>query len=169
MTAMPEMVSLFNGMGGACAALISISEFHHLGRNIEATGGMGEQAVAQSGFILELVIIAAGVVIGAVSFAGSIIAWGKLNGKIKDFTFKGQHLVNLLVLGITIAIACYFVIAGPLCVDIDEVSKVIPQLSINAAPIFYILFGFALLYGVLFVLPFVGAYMHVVISLLKSF
>lgn len=69
MTAMPELVSLFNGMGGACAALISILEFDKL-----QTKG-------------ELLIILAGLIIGSVSFAGSIIAWGKLNGKIKDIAF----------------------------------------------------------------------------------
>ena len=83
MTAMPEMVSLFNGMGGACAALISIIEFDHLINN---------PVVVNSGHIL---IIFLGLVIGSVSFAGSVVAWGKLNGKFGDFSFKGQHIVNL--------------------------------------------------------------------------
>jgi len=164
MTAMPEMVSMFNGMGGACAALISISEFHHL----SSGAGSGEYADVNS-FILELVIIVAGLVIGSVSFAGSVIAWGKLNGKIKDFTFKGQHIVNLLVLGITLFLACYFVIAAPLRDDLDEVRKIIPVLGDSSAPIFFTLFAFALLYGVFFVLPIGGADMPVVISLLNSF
>lgn len=171
---MPEMVSLFNGMGGACAALISISEFHHLSRPVTLdmpllSVGNASQDFTANAFILQLVIITAGLVIGSVSFAGSIIAWGKLNGKIKDFTFKGQHIVNLLVLAITLGLAVYFVISGPLRDDLDDVRKILPVLNEGAAPIFYILFAFALLYGVFFVLPIGGADMPVVISLLNSF
>src|SRR3954471_22224151 len=82
MTSMPEMVSLFNGMGGACAALISITEFNHLSDSLAlAVGGDGEVR-------LTLLIIFAGLIIGSVSFAGSMIAWGKLNGKVKDFSFS---------------------------------------------------------------------------------
>lgn len=174
MTAMPEMVSLFNGMGGACAALISISEFHHLSRPVTLdmpllSAGNASQDFTANAFILQLVIITAGLVIGSVSFAGSIIAWGKLNGKIKDFTFKGQHIVNLLVLAITVGLAVYFVISGPLRDDLDDVRKILPVLNEGAAPVFYILFAFALLYGVFFVLPIGGADMPVVISLLNSF
>lgn len=171
MTAMPEMVSLFNGMGGACAALISISEFHHLANpeGLTLYPPLSSLAPNATDFILELVIIAAGLVIGSVSFAGSIIAWGKLNGKIKDFTFKGQHIVNLLVLAITLGLAVYFVITGPVRDYLDDVKKILPVLSENSTPIFYILFAFALLYGVFFVLPIGGADMPVVISLLNSF
>lgn len=94
MTAMPEMVSMFNGMGGACAALISVVEFNHLQRaaNITETAKtelgtftltfVGESHVS-AGFLL---IICLGLIIGSVSFAGSMIAWGKLNGKVKDFS-----------------------------------------------------------------------------------
>lgn len=171
MTAMPEMVSLFNGMGGACAALISISEFHHLSNPQIMLAGepLEPLAVMPTNFILTLVVIAAGLVIGSVSFAGSVIAWGKLNGKVKDFTFKGQHIVNLLVLAITVALACYFVIAGPVRDDLDDVRRSLPVLSQNAVPIFYTLFAFSLLYGVFFVFPIGGADMPVVISLLNSF
>src|SRR5204862_2760145 len=66
MTAMPEMVSLFNGMGGACAALISIAEFSHLLREIEQGGNAGEH----TGKVL---IIALGLIIGSVFFAGSMV------------------------------------------------------------------------------------------------
>src|SRR5882757_1739022 len=89
MTAMPEMVSLFNGMGGACAALISITEFNHLSQSFALVLG-GDSEIR-----LTLLVIFAGLIIGSVSFAGSMIAWGKLNGTIKDFSFKGQHLVNM--------------------------------------------------------------------------
>src|ERR1700712_2511204 len=102
MTAMPEMVSLFNGMGGACAALISIVEFNHLTKSLtgwrsfpplaklELTGW----SAVSSGHIL---IIVLGLIIGSVSFAGSMVAWGKLNGKVKDFSFKGQQAFNIVL------------------------------------------------------------------------
>lgn len=94
MTAMPEMVSLFNGMGGACAMLISIIEFNHLNvlltsvqRELVSSPLTAETPDALPGFLLIIVI---GLIIGSVSFAGSIIAWGKLNGRVKDFHLKGN-------------------------------------------------------------------------------
>jgi NAD(P) transhydrogenase subunit beta len=143
MTAMPEMVSMFNGMGGACAALISIVEFDHL----EHAGLQGE------GIVLIMIIILAGLVIGSVSFAGSMVAWGKLNGRIKDFAFRGQHFLNILILVIVLGLATY--IAGWQ-----------PE---QARMIFFIIFALSLLYGVFFVMPIGGADMPVVISLLNSF
>ncbi|MEY3560765.1 MAG: hypothetical protein RIS12_1198, partial [Bacteroidota bacterium] len=114
MTAMPEMVSLFNGMGGACAALISLVEFDHLahldpimaGVLLMSAGG----ASAVKGFLL---IVVLGLIIGSVSFAGSIIAWGKLNGSIKDFSFKGQHIFNILLLAVIVALAVYLILLLP--------------------------------------------------------
>lgn len=142
MTAMPEMVSLFNGMGGACAALISIVEFDHVLRM---------PAIVEAGHLL---IILAGLIIGSVSFAGSMIAWGKLNGSIKDFSFRGQHLVNLFFLALMLGISVYMLVT---------VDNGVP------AHFFYLLLALALLYGVLFVMPIGGADMPVVISLLNSF
>lgn len=153
MTAMPEMVSLFNGMGGACAALISLVEFDHLMHAESAmviTALMGENTAALQGFLL---IIVLGLIIGSVSFAGSIIAWGKLNGSIKDFSFKGQHIFNLVLLGIILGLAIYL----------------IAFLPAQGAIIFYVLFALSLLYGTFFVFPIGGADMPVVISLLNSF
>lgn len=171
MTAMPEMVSIFNGMGGACAALISISEFHHLSSQQGYTEypPSGAETPGASGFILQLVIIAAGLVIGSVSFAGSIVAWGKLNGKIKDIAFKGQHLINLFLLAVTLVLAVYFVIYAPLRDDLDDVRKILPVVNEHAVPIFFVLFAISVLYGIFFVLPIGGADMPVVISLLNSF
>ena len=146
MTAMPEMVSLFNGMGGACAALISVVEFNHLYAAIEIPG----YDVMPFGTLL---IIILGLVIGSVSFAGSIIAWGKLNGSIKDFSFKGQHIVNLVILAIIIILSA-LLLSG----RVEQ-----PQI------IFYSIFGLSLFYGVFFVMPIGGADMPVVISLLNSF
>ena len=95
MTAMPELVSFFNGMGGACAALISISEFRDVILN---TGTSNDANIIQQVGQGKLLVILLGLIIGSVSFAGSMIAWGKLNGRIKDFAFKGQHLFNLVLL-----------------------------------------------------------------------
>ncbi|MFM2232847.1 MAG: hypothetical protein RJB31_1548, partial [Bacteroidota bacterium] len=114
MTAMPEMVSLFNGMGGACAALISVIELRHL------THGFDPATYASNGYTFfsgldgtTMLIIFLGLIIGTVSFSGSMIAWGKLNGKIKDFAFKGQHIINLVILLLNIAIAAFVLVARP--------------------------------------------------------
>lgn len=150
MTAMPEMVSLFNGMGGACAALISVVEFDHLAFSVVPGS---HEIIYPASMIGHVLIIVLGLIIGSVSFAGSIIAWGKLNGKIKDFAFKGQHIFNLLLLGIIIGLAVY--LTG--------------WMPANGKLIFYIIFALSLLYGVFFVFPIGGADMPVVISLLNSF
>ena len=150
MTSMPELVSFFNGMGGACAALISIVEFDYLYR---------ENRIADAGLFSDLVpaghyiAIIAGTIIGSVSFIGSMIAWGKLSGKIKDYSFKGQHLFNLIVLLFTIAMAIYTYFSNSQTANIP----------------FFITVALAVLYGVFFVLPIGGADMPVVISLLNSF
>src|SRR5688572_29978409 len=152
MTAMPEMVSMFNGMGGACAALISIVEFNHL-IHLEdfVTYPYPETDVPDStGMILIMVL---GLIIGSVSFAGSMIAWGKLNGTVKDFSFKGQHLVNIGLLIVILGLAVYLIGWTPASAQI----------------IFYSIFVLSLLYGVFFVFPIGGADMPVVISLLNSF
>src|SRR5450432_1554100 len=113
MTAMPEMVSMFNGMGGACAALISIVEFNHLMKNLHWTvypplSSLGSNRIeAIPGG--ELLIILAGLIIGSVSFAGSMIAWAKLNGSIKDFSFRGQHIVNMILLAAAFALSALII------------------------------------------------------------
>jgi NAD(P) transhydrogenase subunit beta len=152
MTAMPEMVSMFNGMGGACAALISVVEFDHLMKPISHSFD-GQPVISFSGSNSFLLIIVLGLIIGSVSFAGSMIAWGKLNGRIKDFAFKGQHILNILLLLVILGMATYLVGWTPG----------------NAKIIFYVIFALSLLYGVFFVFPIGGADMPVVISLLNSF
>lgn len=155
MTAMPEMVSMFNGMGGACAMLISIVEFNHFKHVVFPEGG----EVLSSGVKIDgsaigfLVIIFAGLIIGSVSFAGSMIAWGKLNGKVKDFSFKGQHIFNIGLLLAILGLTVY----------------VIANLSASNYFLFYFILALSLLYGVFFVFPIGGADMPVVISLLNSF
>lgn len=150
MTAMPEMVSLFNGMGGACAALLSIVEFNHLFQANKMLDSTFFSDVVPAG---EYLTIIAGTIIGTVSFAGSAIAWGKLNGKVKDFSFKGQHIINLVILGLAILFSI-------LAYTANVSSAVMP---------FFITVALAFMYGIFFVLPIGGADMPVVISLLNSF
>ena len=157
MTAMPEMVSMFNGMGGACAALISIVEFNHLDKiyfqvllNSKIDPVFFDRFPNIGGTLL---IILLGLIIGSISFAGSMIAWGKLNGKIKDFSFKGQHIVNILILLVIAFLASDLIYSKPL----------------YAYSLIVIILVLSLLYGVFFVFPIGGADMPVVISLLNSF
>ncbi len=145
MTSMPELVSLFNGMGGACAALISIIEFKHITTLNSAVEGVTPYSTYLSIF--------AGLIIGSVSFAGSMVAWGKLNGTVKDFSFKGQQVFNILLFVFAIALSGYLIV----------------NLNPTNDYLFYVVFVAALLYGVLFVFPIGGADMPVVISLLNSF
>jgi len=142
MTAMPEMVSLFNGMGGACAMLISIVEYNKM--------MSGEGGAPQTGTLL---VVALGMLIGTVSFAGSVIAWGKLNGRIKDRAVPGGQIINFILFAGLIGL----------------VVTVVGQFAPNMPGLFYGILALAALYGILFVMPIGGADMPVVISLLNSF
>lgn len=185
MTAMPEMVSMFNGMGGACAALISINEFNHFLKEsfvIRVNDPMDTSVLGQ-GIAVDygmLITIFLGLIIGSVSFAGSMIAWGKLNGKIKDWSFKGQHLVNLVVLGLVLGLTIFLISTINSSYEIENgfLTNTANKVSINAQLVnihtsvyvlFYLIFFLALVYGVFFVAPIGGADMPVVISLLNSF
>ena len=98
MTAMPQLVSLFNGMGGAAAALISLMEFPHISSSLIAEHGM------LNGHTIAILL---GLVIGSVSFAGSMIAFGKLDGKIGDFRASFFRYVNLALLVATFGFTIY--------------------------------------------------------------
>ncbi len=136
MTAMPQMVSMFNGMGGACAALIAMVEM-----NTHHPQEFGHR------FIIFLSLM-----IGTVSFAGSMVAFGKLEGKIKDYGSKVQQITNN-----TIVFAILALIIGV---------SLIPAWGDF---FIWVVFAASLIYGILFVLPIGGADMPVVISLLNSF
>ena len=138
MTAMPQMVSLFNGMGGACAAIISIVEFQNHGFS---SGSYGNE-----------IIIMAGLLIGSVSFSGSMIAFGKLDGKIGDKAFPGQSIINLVILLAAVGISAYVI-----------------SIHQSNMTLLWAVLILSLLYGIMFVLPIGGADMPVVISLLNSF
>ena len=81
MTAMPQLVSFFNGMGGAAAALISMMEFPHVSPELIAKSGMA------NGHVLAILL---GLMIGTISWAGSMIAFGKLDGWIGDLRVKSM-------------------------------------------------------------------------------
>ncbi len=177
MTAMPEMVSLFNGMGGACAALIGIVEYNHL-LHPHPFENISNKIFSFNPFPIEaypittLLIITLGLIIGTISFAGSMIAWGKLNGRVKDFSFKGQHILNIGLL-LIIAILSYELISktsNPSQVNLNHTLGwgTHPEIRILQV-LFYSIFLLCILYGVFFVLPIGGADMPVVISLLNSF
>jgi NAD(P) transhydrogenase subunit beta len=143
MTAMPQMVSIFNGMGGICAGLIGMIEFTHLANHSAGASLM-------TGHSLTILV---GLIIGSISFAGSVIAFLKLNGNLGDYSFKGQSYFNMLFLAAVMVMAYYV-------------------MSINGAQattMMYVLFIVACIYGVSFVMPIGGADMPVVISLLNSF
>ncbi len=147
MTAMPQLVSLFNGMGGAAAALISLMEFPHISNDLIAEHGM------LNGHTIAILL---GLIIGSVSFAGSMIAFGKLDGWIGDIRAKFTRYVNLAFLAGIFGFLIYMLTLNP-----DQ--------AVDLQPMVYILLGLSLLYGVFFVMPIGGADMPVVISLLNSF
>jgi H+-translocating NAD(P) transhydrogenase subunit beta len=141
MTAMPQMVALFNGVGGGAAALIALAEFHNL------APGVGH---LQKDVSVSLVLSA---LIGSISFAGSMIAFGKLQELIsgQPITYPGQKAVNAGLLA-ALLVAGIAIVAGA-----------------EQQWILWVLIAGALTFGVLFVLPIGGADMPVVISLLNAF
>jgi H+-translocating NAD(P) transhydrogenase subunit beta len=136
MTDMPQMIALYNGMGGGAAAAIAAVELYS----------------GNEHNLVHLTMAAIGGFIGSVSFSGSLIAFGKLQGLItKSIRFKGQKLCNLAVLLATAALGVMVVSgmqSGPLAVSL--------------------FFAFALLLGIAMTLPIGGADMPVVISLYNA-
>lgn len=148
MTSMPEMVALFNGFGGLASLLVGWAEYQ---KQINT----GEIVNESSGSLL---IIILAILIGGVTFTGSIIAWGKLSGKVptRPIQYKGQQVVNSLVLLLLLTGSILF---GPLR-------------GLELLNTYHILIGIIVissLLGVLFVIPIGGGDMPVVISLLNSY
>ncbi len=137
MTAMPQLVSVFNAVGGGAAALVGIHDYSTLGSHVTAATSVTT--------LLD-------VIIGSVTFSGSIIAAGKLQGLITSapVTFRGQRIVNLLLAAVTLAFGGYL-IASP---SLAALGVVIAA---------------ALIFGISMVMPIGGADMPVVISLLNAF
>ncbi len=143
MTAMPEMVAVFNGFGGAASGLVAVGEY------LRVAGGAGGETLAiDSG-----VSIMAGTLIGAVTFSGSMIAFGKLQGFVTGNAISNP-LVKFsagLLLGVAVVLAVYLV-----------------GFESNLA-FYWGLIAAALILGVLFVIPIGGADMPVVVALLNSY
>ncbi len=136
MTAMPQLVSFFNATGGAASALVALIEYS----NPENTSSL---------------VTILGLIIGSIAFSGSMIAYGKLDGKIRDIFASFMKYINLAILLVIIGLSVYILM--------------------NVAPfetritLVWLLLALSLVYGVLFVMPIGGADMPVVISLLNSF
>jgi len=141
MTAMPQMVALFNGVGGGAAALIALAELHRI---------LPEPGAPKVDISIAIVLSA---LIGSISFAGSMVAFAKLQELIggRPITYPGQQFVNGAVF-LVAAAAGIALVAG-----------------IQDEWLLWVLVGASLLFGVLFVLPIGGADMPVVISLLNAF
>ena len=144
MTAMPQMVALYNGMGGGAAAGIAAMELF----GNKTRGGK------------ELTVTLLGALIGAVSLSGSLVAWAKLDGVItKPLQIRGQQIINGAVMLATLAVGGYLVFAAH---DGAVLTTVMP------ARIWFF-FGGALLFGILMSLPIGGADMPVLISVYNAF
>ena len=140
MTAMPQMVALYNGMGGGAAGAIAAVEL--FGAKTPGT--------------TQLVVTLVGALIGSISLSGSLIAWAKLQGVIKKpLRVRGQQYFNLLVLVGTLAIAGYLV----------DVAQGASSQLLSTPQLIYAFFACALIYGILMTLPIGGADMPVVISI----
>jgi len=139
MTAMPEMVAIFNGFGGGASALVAWGEFSRLDPALFEL-----QSLATTGL---------SILIGSITFTGSFIAFGKLKGFINGgrIALPGQNYINLVLTAVALALVAWF--------TVEPASQ----------PVFWVLFGLALLIGVLTVLLIGGADMPVVISLLNSY
>jgi NAD(P) transhydrogenase subunit beta len=137
MTAMPQMVAIFNGVGGGAAALVALAEWH------EAVDPVWDETLS----------IALSALIGSISFAGSIVAFAKLQELVsgRPIVFPAQNILNVLVLG------------GAAVLGVVAVAGVEEQW------VLYSLIALAAIFGVMFVLPIGGADMPVVISLLNAF
>ena len=141
MTAMPQMVALFNGVGGGAAALVALAEFHAHAPDVGRLSAESSISIVLSALI------------GSISFAGSMVAFGKLQDLIsgRPIVYPGQQVGNILLLVALVAIGIV-ICAGP-----------------QRQALLIVLICGSLLFGVLFVLPIGGADMPVVISLLNAF
>jgi NAD(P) transhydrogenase subunit beta len=137
MTAMPQMVAIFNGVGGGAAALVALAEWHN------AFGPTWDETLS--------IVLSA--LIGSISFAGSIVAFAKLQELVsgRPIVFPAQNIVNVLVLAGAVALG------------------LVALAGVEDEWVLYALIALAALFGIMFVLPIGGADMPVVISLLNAF
>jgi NAD(P) transhydrogenase subunit beta len=139
MTAMPQLVSLYNATGGGASMLVALLEY----------------PAAAAGDVGSILVTVLGLIIGAVAFSGSMVAFGKLDGRVGDIMKPFMTYINLILMVLTLGLGA-FIVASP-----NPPTEMIWAI--------YALFGLSLVYGVMFVMPIGGADMPVVISLLNSF
>ncbi|WP_297087858.1 NAD(P)(+) transhydrogenase (Re/Si-specific) subunit beta [uncultured Draconibacterium sp.] len=139
MTAMPQLVSLYNATGGGASMLVALLEY----------------PAAAAGDVQSILVTVLGLIIGAVAFSGSLIAFGKLDGRVGDIMKPFMTYLNLVLLIATVIMGVYIIIS--------------PNQPAEMMWAIYALTALALVYGVMFVMPIGGADMPVVISLLNSF
>ncbi len=164
MTGMPELVALFNGFGGLASVLVAMSDYwgrymaspHSVGNTASATPGLGEMLSDDYGAAVWAVAVVLSILIGAVTFTGSLIAMGKLSGKIKGapILLPGRHFILGALFLIAIGAAWFAGFGG---------------MGSDAAAGLIGLAAVAGLIGILAVIPIGGADMPVVVSLLNSY
>jgi H+-translocating NAD(P) transhydrogenase subunit beta len=145
MTAMPQMVAIFNGAGGGAAAVVALSEFLNSVKDAPAAAPLLP--------VVPMIATLLGAVIGSVSLTGSVVAFGKLQGVIpsRPVSLPGQNVIAALVLGALLVLGVLLAVVT------------------NSIALFLIFVALALVAGVLIVMPIGGADMPVVISLLNSY
>lgn len=150
MTAMPELVALLNGFGGGASLLVGWAEFVQIGRGGEILPGVGAGMPAFTAVVIYLAMV-----IGGLTFTGSMVAWGKLAGKLSGspITFKGQRLGNAILITVAVILGVAFTLL---------------RQEDQATTLLYAFLILALLLGILLVIPIGGGDMPVVISLLNS-
>ena len=136
MTAMPQLVSFYNATGGAASALVALMEYSNPNNSA-------------------ILVTLLGLIIGSIAFSGSMIAYGKLDGKVKDIFTPIMTYLNLFILAVIVALTVYIMVGSA-----SYETRVL---------LVYALLVISLIYGVTFVMPIGGADMPVVISLLNSF
>ena len=144
MTAMPQMVAIFNGAGGGAAAVVAVAEF------LRDAGAEGHPDLLPLPFIIATLL---GAIIGSVSLTGSIVAFGKLQGFIapRPVKYPGSQVVTAVLALALLAIGIYVAVV------------------VNSIPLFLLFVILSLALGVQLVMPIGGADMPVVISLLNSY
>ena len=144
MTALPQLVAGFHSLVGLAAVFVAAAAFYQ-----PEAYGIGETGNIAMGSIIEMSI---GVAIGAITFTGSLIAFGKLQGVLsgKPFVFKGQHIVNLAVFAVIVGL-------------------IIQLIGVQTTETFWLIVILSLMFGFMIILPIGGADMPVVVSMLNSY
>lgn len=152
MTAMPELVALFNGFGGLASTLVAWAELE----KIRSMGWVAYEMKMESNALFSGFVIYAAMLIGAVTFTGSLYAYGKLSGRVSGqaLVFPGQKALNLLLFIAILVVGVIFMWTG----DLELADK-----------LFITGVALSLVFGVMAVMPIGGGDMPVVISLLNSF